>query len=36
VAEIHGETVCVGDCVQKMELTPPAPGQKQTLKLKKP
>jgi len=36
VAESHGEAVCLGDCVQSMELNKPAPGKRPSLKLKKP
>jgi tetratricopeptide (TPR) repeat protein len=36
VAESHGDKVCVGECVQKMELKAPEPGKRPSLKLTKP
>ena len=36
VAESHGEAVCLGDCVQSMDLNKAAPGKRPSLKLKKP
>jgi tetratricopeptide (TPR) repeat protein len=35
VAESHGDKICLGDCVQKLEVKPPTPGKNPSLKLNK-